>query len=117
MIYLYKKHKARQAAKKESSSPDDSRPQQVASNDISTPQTEEKQINAEPGTINTAEESGRGANIPVTETKEEKKRRRIYRLKLMISLFPAGFLAAADTTIVATALTTIASHFSKSLLS
>jgi hypothetical protein len=53
------------------------------------------------------------------ETEEEKlvnKRRRAYRWKLMISLFPPAFLAAVDVTIVATATTTIASHFSKFLL-
>jgi hypothetical protein len=46
------------------------------------------------------------------ECKAEKTRRRVYRWKLMVALFPSAFLAAIDTTIVATALTTIASHFS-----
>jgi hypothetical protein len=45
------------------------------------------------------------------ETPEEKRARRIYRWKLVIALFPAAFLASVDLTVVATALTTIASHF------
>jgi hypothetical protein len=48
------------------------------------------------------------------ECKAEKRARRIYRWKLVIALFPPQFLASIDTTIVATALTTISSHFGKS---
>jgi hypothetical protein len=52
---------------------------------------------------------------PCSECKAEKTKRRRYRAKLMIALFPSAFLAAVDTTIVATALTTIASHFGTSI--
>lgn len=45
------------------------------------------------------------------ESKAEKRRRRIYRTKLIIALLPAQFLASVDWSIVSTALTTIASHF------
>jgi hypothetical protein len=44
----------------------------------------------------------------------EKKRARIYRLKILVSLVMANIMAAMDLTIIATALPTIASHFCKS---
>lgn len=50
------------------------------------------------------------------ECKDERIRRRKYRWKLIIALFPPAFLAAMDTTVVATALTTISSHFGIFLL-
>ena len=43
----------------------------------------------------------------------EKKRARIYRTKLIFSLMVPNMMASMDVTIVATALPTIASHFSK----
>lgn len=53
-----------------------------------------------------------GTRISREEINAENRRRRIYRWKLVIALFPCQFLAAVDLTIVSTALTTIASHFS-----
>ncbi|KAL6234059.1 hypothetical protein BDW75DRAFT_213361 [Aspergillus navahoensis] len=47
------------------------------------------------------------------EAQAEKKRRRIYRLKLVCALFMPYFLATIDLTIVATAVPFIASHFNK----
>jgi hypothetical protein len=44
----------------------------------------------------------------------EKKRARIYRSKVLVSLVMANIMAAMDLTIIATALPTIASHFCKS---
>jgi hypothetical protein len=43
----------------------------------------------------------------------EKKRARVYRLKILISLVMANMMASMDLTIIATALPTIASHFCK----
>ncbi|KAL4746353.1 hypothetical protein BDW72DRAFT_210496 [Aspergillus terricola var. indicus] len=45
------------------------------------------------------------------EAEAEKRRRRIYRLKLVCALFMPYFLATIDLTIVATAVPFIASHF------
>ena len=45
-------------------------------------------------------------------TQAEKKRRRVYRWKLILALLLPNFLAAVDITIVAPALPTIASTFS-----
>ncbi|KAL4982119.1 major facilitator superfamily domain-containing protein [Aspergillus falconensis] len=47
------------------------------------------------------------------EAEAEKKRRRIYRLKLVCALFMPYFLATIDLTIVATAVPFIASHFNE----
>jgi hypothetical protein len=43
----------------------------------------------------------------------EKKRAKIYRWKVLVSLVMANIMAAMDLTIIATALPTIASHFCK----
>ncbi|KAF2396086.1 MFS general substrate transporter [Trichodelitschia bisporula] len=48
---------------------------------------------------------------PCLECKAEQRRRNIYLLKLIVALFPSQFLQSVDTTIVATALTTVASRF------
>jgi len=53
-------------------------------------------------------------NASIQPDEAEKRQRRIYRIKLVAALFPCQFLAAVDATIVSTAMTTIASHFSKS---
>lgn len=50
------------------------------------------------------------------EAEAEKRRRRVYRLKLVCALFMPYFLATIDLTIVATAVPFIASHFSTSLV-
>ncbi|KAL4734457.1 major facilitator superfamily domain-containing protein [Aspergillus similis] len=47
------------------------------------------------------------------EAEAEKKRRRIYRLKLVCALFMPYFLATIDLTIVATSVPFIASHFNE----
>jgi hypothetical protein len=44
----------------------------------------------------------------------EKKRARIYRWKVLLSLVLVNIMASMDLTIIATALPTIASHFCKS---
>jgi hypothetical protein len=44
----------------------------------------------------------------------EKKRAKVYRWKILLSLVLANAMAAMDLTIIATALPTIASHFCKS---
>ena len=44
----------------------------------------------------------------------EKKRARIYRSKILLSLVMVNIMASMDLTIIATALPTIASHFCKS---
>jgi hypothetical protein len=44
----------------------------------------------------------------------EKKRARIYRWKVLLSLVLANIMGSMDLTIIATALPTIASHFCKS---
>jgi hypothetical protein len=46
----------------------------------------------------------------------EKKRARIYRWKVLLSLVLANMMASMDLTIIATALPTIASHFCKFLV-
>ena len=53
-------------------------------------------------------------SVSFEQQKAEKRRQRIYRIKLVIALFPCQFLGAVDATIVSTAMTTIASHFSAS---
>jgi hypothetical protein len=50
------------------------------------------------------------------EAEAEKRRRRVYRLKLVCALFMPYFLATIDLTIVATSVPFIASHFSMSLV-
>jgi hypothetical protein len=66
-----------------------------------------------PQTIGTLEaQDGPADQISREEINAETRRRRIYRWKLIIALFPCQFLASVDLTIVSTALTTIASHFS-----
>ena len=52
-------------------------------------------------------------DVSVQEDESEKRQRRIYRMKLVVALFPCQFLGAVDATIVSTAMTTIASHFSE----
>jgi len=69
--------------------------------------SQDETANEEPTTIDAQDE-----RIPNEESDEEKRRRRIYRWKLIIALFPCQFLASVDITIVSTALTTISSHFS-----
>jgi hypothetical protein len=56
-------------------------------------------------------------DVPSSECKEETRRRRRYRWKLIFGLFLPYFLASVDTTIVATALPTIASHFGEQHIS
>jgi hypothetical protein len=112
MIYLYKKHKAKKEAlniaKEQQAS--ESKPDSNQPEDVNTP---EKQLDSQPEiSAETADAAKVVKSQAPTETPEEKRRRRIYRWKLVIALFPPAFLAAVDTTIVATALTTIASHFS-----
>jgi hypothetical protein len=115
MIYLYKKYKAKKAASnvaQEQQIPehekDSSQPNEVKIGD--------NKLKSEPEISGERPGASKVAQNPIsTESAEEKRRRRIYRWKLVLSLFPPAFLAAIDTTIVATALTTIASHFSKLL--
>ena len=115
MIYLYKKYKAKKAASnvaQEQQIPehekDSSQPNEV--------KIEDNKSKSEPEISGERSGAGKVAQTPIsTETAAEKRRRRIYRWKLVISLFLPAFLAAIDTTVVATALTTIASHFSKLL--
>lgn len=52
------------------------------------------------------------AAILTPEEKAEKKRKRIYRWKVVLGLFAPFLLQALDTTIVASALPTIAEEFS-----
>jgi hypothetical protein len=111
MIYLYLKHKKKkkaEAAKAEAaktqtpiltSDEKKSEPQDIAA--------------IRPESQHSVSESAKPAKpAKPEETPEEKRRRRIYRWKLVLCLLLPAFLSAVDTTIVATALTTIASHFS-----
>lgn len=54
------------------------------------------------------------SNILTPEEKAENKRKNIYRWKIVLGLFAPFLLQALDTTIVASALPTIAEEFSKS---
>ena len=115
MIYLYKKYKAKKAASnvaQEQQIPE----QQQDLNQPDAVKNEDDKLNSQPEVSADKLDAGKVAqDLASTESPEEKRRRRIYRWKLIVSLLPPAFLAAIDTTIVATALTTISSHFSKIL--
>jgi hypothetical protein len=111
MIYLYRKHKkvkqqreARAAAEREA----------TQDNNAAIEETDEKDAG---GIERPAVVKPLPPPIEQEEDPAEKKARRIYRWKLVLCLFPSAFLAAIDTTIVATSLTTISSHFSKFIYS
>src|ERR1700748_772257 len=113
MIYLYKKHKAKKARAAEQQQSSEPLGDSVQAE---TAQKDEKALTSEPDISGEGTTPVKVADKESTvETAAEKRARRIYRWKLVIGLFPPAFLAAVDTTIVATALTTISSHFSMSI--
>jgi hypothetical protein len=105
MIYLYRKHKKRKAAAAKAEAEKAQGPVLTTNEKASDPQAIAA-VDSEPQEIPTTKP------VVPEESAEDKRRRRVYRWKLVLSLCLPGFLAAVDTTIVATALTTIASHFS-----
>lgn len=129
MIYLYKKARTRQRRLKEeaeqkqqTTEPLDipgQQKEQTAALEVPELKAEQIETGNEPTVTSTKSEpkiepkTKKTKPVETEEEKIEKKRRRAYRWKLMISLLPPAFLAAVDTTIVATATTTIASDFSK----
>ncbi len=109
MYYAYKKikehrkQKAALAAAGDTSAP----PTEAVTARESLPQSE-----SEPAVkTETATET---ATAPTPEEKADKRRRRIYRWKLIAGLFGPFALQALDTTIIASALSNIATEFGAS---
>jgi hypothetical protein len=106
--YLYKKIKASKAAKAQS----DLIP--LYSRHSSPFERTSQQQDGRPLTLNDPSLLTTEKTPPSPELEDEKRRRRIYRWKLIASLFLPYMLATIDLTIVATAVPFIASHFSSS---
>ncbi|KAL2785577.1 major facilitator superfamily domain-containing protein [Aspergillus keveii] len=105
--YLYKKIKASRAAKAQS----DLIP--LASRHSSPLERTSQQPDGRPLTVNDPSLLTTEKTPPSPELEAEKRRRRIYRWKLIASLFLPYMLATIDLTIVATAVPFIASHFNE----
>ena len=112
LLYSYAKKKRAEKRRNEASESKDAGP---LKNDSLQPQAAgiepvgnapETMVNEKSPTLDTQD-----GPLPNDESAEEKRRRRIYRWKLLIALFPCQFLASVDITIVSTSLTTISSHF------
>jgi hypothetical protein len=119
MIYLYNRAKKRRAARENALQDQQKSSEQVVTGDQQDI-TEVKVSEPQPTVVESGQPSDTTKATPKEDPKEspeEKRRRRIYRWKLVISLFFPAFVASVDLTIVATALTTIASHFSMICLS
>ncbi|KAI9732875.1 MAG: hypothetical protein M1834_003815 [Cirrosporium novae-zelandiae] len=83
-----------------------------------TPNTSSTEAHSQSERQRVSSEEGKASSSPdasdsCLQCEADKRRRRIYRWKLIGGLMLPYFLASVDTTIVATALTTIASHFNK----
>ncbi|KAL3461957.1 major facilitator superfamily domain-containing protein [Aspergillus heterothallicus] len=105
--YLYKKIKASRAAKAQ---------QDIIPLGSSHSSPFERTSQQQDGTVlspNDASISTAEKVRPSPESEAEKRRRRIYRWKLISSLFLPYMLATIDLTIVATAVPFIASHFNE----
>ncbi|KAJ0420244.1 major facilitator superfamily domain-containing protein [Aspergillus carlsbadensis] len=105
--YLYKKIKASRAAKAQN----DLIP--LGSSHSSPFERTSQQQDGRPLTSNDPSLSTPEKTPPSPELEAEKRRRRIYRWKLIASLFLPYMLATIDLTIVATAVPFIASHFNE----
>ena len=139
--YFYKKHKANKTAKEEAEAANfqqdatidgapalDATTQQqplrstapATSNGNGKPTKKPKELCAHrqqqsEATVETGELNNSTSDFSgkCPECAAEKRAARIYRWKLIVALLPLQFLASTDLTIVATATTTIASHFGK----
>ncbi|CEL11181.1 hypothetical protein ASPCAL14284 [Aspergillus calidoustus] len=105
--YLYKKIKASRAAKAQSELIP------LGSSHSSPFERTSQQQDGHPLTSNDPLLSTSEKTSPSPELEAEKRRRRIYRWKLITSLFLPYMLATIDLTIVATAVPFIASHFNE----
>jgi hypothetical protein len=108
MYYLYKKYKVKKQREARAAAE-----QETADAGVAPPPIE---VTADKEGGEFIQQPAPTKALPPIEPEEnpaEKKARRVYRWKLVLCLFPSAFLAAIDTTIVATSLTTISSHFSK----
>ncbi|KAL2839013.1 major facilitator superfamily domain-containing protein [Aspergillus pseudodeflectus] len=105
--YLYKKIKASRAAKAQSELIP------LGSSHTSPFERTSQQQDGRPLTSNDPLLSTSEKTPPSPELEAEKRRRRIYRWKLIASLFLPYMLATIDLTIVATAVPFIASHFNE----
>ena len=132
--YIYKRRKNRDGPQRPERTKEQKKPNEVplcehqlaATNgvksdgvfdDKNSPNSDAAQVDDEksssPSTQQITDDKRGPKNCP--ECIAEKKRATVYRWKLILSLLLPNMMASIDLTIVATALPTIASHFSESL--
>jgi len=113
MIFLYRKHKKAQAKKqREAALAAEAEAGQFNTSTVVEGSYTREKVDGETETVERPVLLIKA--LPPAEIEEDpavKRQRRVYRWTLILCLFPSAFLAAIDTTIVATSLTTIASHF------
>jgi hypothetical protein len=110
MIYLYKKARASRKQRLQTATPEDSN--DGAAHELQTRAESHAQSSVALG--NAVETSAKRKEPLTPEEKAEKKRRTIYRWKLVLGLFGPFALQALDTTIIASALARIAQDFRQS---